>query len=38
MKILGFIFLGLLLIAGGICIVKFGLFDQFYNWIKSLFN
>ena len=38
MKILGFVFLVLLLVIGGIVIVRTGLWDIFVNWISSIFK
>jgi len=38
LKVFGFIFLGLALVAFGIVSVKLGWFDTTVNWVKSLFN
>ena len=35
MKVLGFIFVALLLVAGGIILVKTGAFDYVINWFNS---
>lgn len=36
MKVLGFIFLGLYLVALGIVAVKFGWFDYIANWFQGM--
>lgn len=38
MKVLGYIFLGAILVSGGIILVKTGLFDQFITWFGGLFK
>lgn len=38
MKVLGYIFLATILIAGGIILVKTGLWDQFITWLYGLFK
>ncbi len=35
MKFLGYAFVALALVAGGIVIVKTGLWDAFVNWVTS---
>lgn len=38
MKVLGFIFLALVLVGGGIALAKAGLWDAFLAWVSSIFK
>ncbi len=38
MKVLGFVFLALVLVLGGVILVQTGVWDSFVQWLQSIFH